>query len=150
MTQRGLSAMPEHRAPKDGLILALNAGSSSLKVSLFRRTDKRAAGSGHDVVDLLLASSITGISSPPASFSFQLASHKQGREMKKEPVDSIKDHTSAFAHFLDHLQNESKIGRESIVYVCHRVVHGGDFYEPVIVDSESYQHIEDLSDLAPL
>lgn len=142
--------MPEHRVPKDGLILAVNAGSSSLKISLFRRTNTRAAQSSLDVVELLVMSSITGISSPPASFSFQLASHKQGREAKKQSLDGIEDHTSAFYYFLDHLQNESKIRRESIVHVCHRVVHGGDFYEPVIIDSESFRHIEDLSDLAPL
>ncbi|TFY59491.1 hypothetical protein EVJ58_g5743 [Rhodofomes roseus] len=142
--------MPEHRAPKDGLILAINAGSSSLKISLYRRTEGHTTSPGHGTVELLLTSSITNISSPPASFTFQLASHKEGREAKKESVDGIKDHAAAFSYFLDHLKSESKIDRESIVHVCHRVVHGGDYYEPVIIDSESYHHIENLSDLAPL
>ncbi|KAH9910938.1 Acetokinase family-domain-containing protein [Fomitopsis serialis] len=121
-----------------------------LKISLYRRADERAESSGQDVVELLLTSSITNISSPTASFTFKLASHNEGREAKKESVDRIKDHAAAFAYFLEHLKNESKIKRESIVHVCHRVVHGGDYFEPVIINSESYQHIENLSDLAPL
>ncbi|KAH9928321.1 Acetokinase family-domain-containing protein [Fomitopsis serialis] len=82
--------MPEHRAPKNGLILAVNAGSSSLKISLYRRADERAESSGQDVVELLLT---------------------EGREAKKESVDGIKDHAAAFAYFLEHLKNESKIER---------------------------------------
>ena len=79
--------MFETPAPKRGLILAVNAGSSSLKISLFRRDGApSSSGSGlpHDVVDLLLTSTITNISAPPALFSFSLASHGEGREAKKE------------------------------------------------------------------
>ncbi|KAJ8468850.1 hypothetical protein ONZ51_g9376 [Trametes cubensis] len=136
-------------APKHGLILAVNAGSSSLKISLFKR-DGASPESPHDIVDLLLTSTITNISQPPASFSFQLASHAEGREAKKEPVKSIKDHASAFQHFLDYLKREASIDRSEIVHICHRVVHGGDYFEPVIITDESYHYIERLSDLAPL
>ncbi|KZT72978.1 acetate kinase [Daedalea quercina L-15889] len=116
--------MSEHRAPKDGLILAVNAGSASLKISLYRRAEKSSSTSRHGVVELLLT----------------------GREAKNVSAEGIKDH----AYFLNHLKNESKIAKGSIVHVCHRVVHGGDYYEPVIIDSESYHYIENLSDLAPL
>jgi len=136
---------------RNGLILAVNAGSSSLKISLFRRNDGSNGQNNQDeVVELLLLSSITNISSPPASFTFSLASHTKGREVKKEPVEKIHDHASAFAHFLDYLKREGNIDRSEIVHVCHRVVHGGDYFEPVVIDSESYHHIEKLSDLAPL
>ncbi|KAI9061055.1 acetate and butyrate kinase [Trametes sanguinea] len=136
-------------APKHGLILAVNAGSSSLKISLFKK-DGASPESPHDVVDLLLTSTITNISQPPASFSFSLASHAEGREAKKEPVKEIKDHASAFQHFLDYLKKEASIDRSEIVHICHRVVHGGDYFEPVIITDESYHYIERLSDLAPL
>lgn len=143
--------MSESRAPRDGLILAINAGSSSLKISLFRRAYHTSEhGKPNDVVDLLLVSSITNISSPPTKFTFSLVSHSQGREAKKEPIDKVHDHASAFAHFLDYLKKESAIDRSAVVHVCHRVVHGGDYFEPVIIDSDSYHHIEKLSDLAPL
>ena len=141
--------MSETPAPKSGLILAVNAGSSSLKISLFRR-DGADAQHPHDVVDLLLTSTITNISPPPAIFSFKLAAHSEGREAKKEPVKDIKDHATAFAHFLDYLKREASIDREQIVHICHRVVHGGSYFKPVVITDESYHHIEHLSDLAPL
>ena len=135
-----------------GLILSVNAGSSSLKISLYRLKSKPGSqdSPSADPVELLLDSSISNISAPPASFTFSLAAHDSGREAKKEPVDSIHDHTTAFAHFLDYLKREASIDRSQIAHVCHRVVHGGDYFEPVIINKESYEHIERLSDLAPL
>ncbi|KAI1797384.1 acetate and butyrate kinase [Ganoderma leucocontextum] len=132
-------------APKSSLVLATNAGSSSLKISLFKH-DGTTPGSSHDALQLLLTSTITNIFAPPARFSFALA----GREAKKESVEGIKDHASAFAHFLDCLKREASIARNQIVHVCHRVVHGGDYLDPVVINEESYHHIERLSDLAPL
>ena len=134
-------------APKSGLILAANAGSSSLKISLFKRDDATPE-STHDVVHHLLTSTISDIFSPPVRFTFTLA----GREAKnlKESVEGIKDHASAFAHFLDCLKREASLDRSQIVHVCHRVVHGGDYFEPVVITEESYHHIEKLSDFAPL
>ncbi|KAL6302328.1 acetate and butyrate kinase [Sparassis latifolia] len=142
---------PAH-TPQSGLILAVNAGSSSLKISLFHRVSDIAPekGSTHDVVSLLLTSNVSNISAPPASFTFSLVSHREGREANKQPVESIKDHATAFSHFLDYLKEEASIDRTEIVHVCHRVVHGGDYLEPVVITEESYHHIETLSDLAPL
>ncbi|KAH9957412.1 hypothetical protein BC827DRAFT_656376 [Russula dissimulans] len=37
-----------------------------------------------------------------------------------------------------------------VSYVWHRVVRGGNFHEPVVIDKETYHYIEQLSDLAPL
>ncbi|KAF7799808.1 hypothetical protein EIP86_011050 [Pleurotus ostreatoroseus] len=147
----------ETPASRSGLILSVNAGSSSLKISLFRLAFSLASlphshGLVKEPVELLLESSITNISAPPALFSFKFTSvaQKRGRESKKEPVKSIHDHSTAFAHFLDYLQQEADIDRSQIVHVCHRVVHGGDYLEPVTITNESYDHIERLSDLAPL
>lgn len=143
--------MSETPAPKDGLILAVNAGSSSLKISLFKRTNSSpTTAHAHNVVELLLTSSITNISAPPALFSFALESHSQGRETKNEEVKTIKDHATAFSHFLDYVKREASIDRSQIVHICHRVVHGGDYFKPVVITDESYHHIERLSDLAPL
>lgn len=143
--------MSEPRAPREGFVLSVNAGSSSLKISLYRNRPQSSSDSiTGDTVELLLSSSITNISAPPASFSFSLAVHQSGREAKREPVDSIHDHSSAFTHFLDYLKGEASIDRSQIVHVCHRVVHGGDYFEPVVITNESYEHIERLSDLAPL
>jgi acetate kinase len=144
--------MPDSSALSKGLILSVNAGSSSLKISLYRLTSQPGSlnSSTADPVELLFVSSITNITAPPASFSFSRAAHESGREAKKEPVGSIHDHSSAFAHFLDYLKREASIDRSEIAHVCHRVVHGGDYFEPVVINKESYEHIEHLSDLAPL
>jgi len=134
-----------------GLILSVNAGSSSLKISLSRLSDESARTEGEpdsEPITLLLTSSISSLSSPPAKFSFDYPSFVKG--VKEEDVPSINDHASAFAHFLDCLKKDASIDRDEIIHVCHRVVHGGDYTDPVIISNESYHHIEKLSDLAPL
>ncbi|SRR5258705_6875233 len=118
------------------LILSANAGSSSLKLSLY-------SGAGRDKLDLVLTSSVSSISSPPAKFSF-------GNDITNETVDSIQNHASAFEYFLEKLQLKGSIDSTRIRYICHRIVHGGDYTQPVEINRASYHHIEQLSDLAPL
>ena len=109
------------------LILAVNAGSSSLKISLYRRN-----------IQLVLLATISNISAPPAIFTFN------GEYI---PGTSITDHSSAFARFLECLDANQ---RSEIRHVCHRVVHGGGMADRVVIDEKSYHHIAALSDLAPL
>lgn len=123
------------------LVLAVNAGSSSLKISLFCRFVDNAANPV-----LLLSSSISSIFAPPAKFSSVALQH---RSMNEE-VDSIHDHASAFTHFLDRLKEEASVDLRDIKHIAHRVVHGGDYTSPVIISEESYHYIKRLSDLAPL
>ncbi|KAH7927913.1 acetate kinase [Leucogyrophana mollusca] len=125
------------------LILSVNAGSSSLKVSLFRCSPN---DSSEPI--LLLSSSTSSISTPPAKFSFTPAA-VDVRPVKDE-VESIHNHASAFKHFLDRLKGEASIERTEIKHVCHRIVHGGDYTDPVVIANESLYHIEKLADLAPL
>ena len=40
--------------------------------------------------------------------------------------------------------------KEDIAIVCHRVVHGGDYETPQIINEDTYHHLEALTDLAPL
>ncbi|KAG5220138.1 Acetokinase family-domain-containing protein [Salix suchowensis] len=143
-----------HDYHPEPLALSVNAGSSSLKISLYA-VHSHEFVLGVDPVALLLTSSISNISAPPARFSFKVANadgivSKQATDVKDEPVDSITDHASAFAHFLDYLKQEANIDRERIQRICHRVVHGGNYSDPVIISDASFHHIERLSDLAPL
>ncbi|KDR79039.1 hypothetical protein GALMADRAFT_244781 [Galerina marginata CBS 339.88] len=134
---------------RQNLVLSVNAGSSSLKISLYAvSSEQHYDRSSVEPVRLLLTSSISSISAPPAKFSFQLASEHQG--IKDAPIDAIKDHATAFSHFLETLQSQASIDEKRVIYICHRVVHGGDYKEPVQITAESYHHIEKLSDLAPL
>ncbi|EIN09768.1 acetate and butyrate kinase, partial [Punctularia strigosozonata HHB-11173 SS5] len=139
-------------AQRQGLILSVNAGSSSLKISLFKPSGSSSSDKD-PVADLLLESSIDDLSSPPARFTLKhedASPSDSSQDVKKEQKDDIKDHASAFSYFLDHLEHESGIKKADIQQVCHRVVHGGDYAEPVTISSETYHHIEKLTDLAPL
>lgn len=40
--------------------------------------------------------------------------------------------------------------KADIGMICHRVVHGGDYDAPQLIDSTTYHHLEALTDLAPL
>ncbi|KAJ8461887.1 hypothetical protein ONZ45_g18131 [Pleurotus djamor] len=136
------------------LALSVNAGSSSLKISLYVVSSHEFV-LGHDPVTLLLTSSISNISAPPAKFSFKIINpdgivNASAANVKDEAVETIEDHATAFSHFLDYLKKEADIDRERIQRICHRVVHGGDYTDPVVISDESYHHIEKLSDLAPL
>ncbi|KAL0580730.1 hypothetical protein V5O48_001288 [Marasmius crinis-equi] len=124
------------------LVLSVNAGSSSLKISLYSITRPYK---DTEPAQLLLTSTISNISSPPASFSFKPTNGTNG--INNASVDSIHDHASAFSHFIHHLQSEQA---DQIVHICHRIVHGGDYHDPVVISDETYHHIETLSDLAPL
>ncbi len=132
------------QAPRSGYILSCNAGSSSLKISLYQIN-----ASPVEPPRLILVSSISSITAPPATFSFERLSSST-RTIKNEVTPSVTDHASGFAHFLDILQTVANIDKTKIVQICHRVVHGGDFLESVVISDETYHHIEKLSDLAPL
>lgn len=133
-----MTALPNRQLM--ALILAVNAGSSSLKISLFNRlTDAR-------IVEEVLKGSITSIQSTPTTFKLS----GKGFDAIKENVDSVSDQSSAFSYFLDAATKNADIDLMQIRYICHRVVHGGDFVEPVKINRKSYLHIEQLSNLAPL
>jgi acetate kinase len=129
-------------------ILSVNAGSSSLKISLYEVCKTE----GENPVTLILSSSITSISSPPAVVSLKHVDAKGGEEnldVSGQPVETITSHEAAFSHFLT-LLNRSTLPTEKITHVCHRVVHGGDFGDPIEIGKEEFERIERLSDLAPL
>lgn len=128
------------------LILSVNAGSSSLKIALYSVENTTSP----DSIQLVLTSSISSISSPPAKFSFHLRSTELTSSSLDEDCDAIHDHASGFSHFLNALKTQASVDNKRVIYICHRVVHGGDYNEPILITQESYDHIERLSDLAPL
>ena len=150
-------------AHRKDLILAVNSGSSSLKISLYRLVSSFNPSSsnpssfplGKEPVELLLVCTISNLSAPPALLSWKPSPHSTpsidfGEPLEDAKVDKVNSHTTAFTYFLEHLQNASGLDKDAIGKVCHRVVHGGDYIDPVVIDAKSYEHIEHLSDLAPL
>lgn len=98
------------------IILSINAGSSSVKVTLFK-----AEG---DKPEKIAAAQISGISSSTAEFTYS----RNDQKVKEELSNSIKSHNDAFQHILESFLNDEELqsvsDRGHIDYACHRVVHG--------------------------
>ena len=125
------------------VILAVNAGSSSLKITLF--TVERVSKSLRKIA----ASEVSGFTAPPAREKYS-----RGSFTRRNDLPGVKLHEDAFQHilesFLDDKDLEEVTNKRDITYACHRVVHGGDYTEDQVVDKDTYHKIESLEDLAPL
>ena len=127
------------------IILAINAGSSSVKVSVYKSDEPSQEPTQ------LAEAQILGLTAPPATLDYKRASKTvcKGRE-----VQGIKSQEDAFDSILEHLADDKDLPeiseRDSITHACHRVVHGGDAPRPHIIDNSTYHHLEQLMDLAPL
>ena len=120
------------------VILVLNAGSSSLKFSVFD-----VANDQHP----LLKGQIEGIGTAPRF----VAKDAQGAEVgaKTWGKGSELDHAGAVAHLIEFLQGQR--GDHKLVAIGHRVVHGGlKFTQAVRASPEVVAELATLSPLAPL
>ena len=127
------------------IILAINAGSSSVKVSVYRSED-----ASKPPVQLAEAQ-ISGLTAPPATLDYKRAAKSI---CKGQEVEGVGSQESAFEAILDHLTGDHDLqdisDRDSITHACHRVVHGGDAPTAHVIDSATYHRLEELMDLAPL
>jgi acetate kinase len=119
-------------------ILVLNAGSSSIKFSVFETATNRS----------LLAGAHGQVEGIGLSLHLEVADAR-GRRLADQSV-SGKDHQRAIAviheWFADHVGSEAGFDG-----VGHRVVHGGTVYsEPVLIDQQVMAQLEELVPLAPL
>ncbi|WPH03128.1 Hypothetical protein R9X50_00600300 [Acrodontium crateriforme] len=125
------------------IILAVNAGSSSVKVSVF-------ATSEQDQPKQLAVIQIAGLTAPPAKLTY----NRGDEQIKNREVPDVKSAQDAYEHILQHLTSDSGLPElshaDDITFACHRVVHGGDYDKPARIDKETYHRLEELSDLAPL
>lgn len=138
------------------LILAINAGSSSVKLSLYSSAPPPDSGEA-PAPDLVLESSISNLNSPPAVFKYTHASSSSSSSssnVDSKELPDVKSQEEAFEHFLDFLSSDSELkqadGGEDIAFACHRIVHGGDYDKPVELGQESLEYLDELTDLAPL
>ena len=124
------------------LILSINAGSSSLKCSLYQEQDRK---------DLrrLANAEISAINQPPAKLKYSRGSYKHEADLS-----NVDDHRAAFENVLEAFLHDKEVpevgSKEDIHYACHRVVQGGNFEEDQLITKETFHKIEALSDLAPL
>lgn len=133
------------------IILSVNAGSSSIKYSIYEKTSP-------EEVILIVNASISGLTAPPSKFSYALydLSSKQIEKSSDNHVNAS-SHEDAFKHFIEFLKSGN--GRQSrtqvldlkrVSVVCHRIVHGGPEPKPLIITKDRLRHLDTLSDLAPL
>jgi acetate kinase len=117
-------------------VLAINAGSSSLKFQLFSMPEETVIAKG--IVERI-------------GFKDAIFSINFGGEKAKN-VLSIPDHKMAVELLLEKLRSLGIIGSyNEIEGIGHRVVHGGEtFSDSVLITDEVIRQIEDLADLAPL
>ncbi|KAK9458781.1 Acetokinase family-domain-containing protein [Lipomyces oligophaga] len=127
------------------LILCLNAGSSSVKFSLFKY---------HPSVPLILSGQISGITAKSQFYDFTLFDEEgKIKEKVKQQQVSCPEHDSAFKFLIQRLQasTENIINSLDDIYLaCHRVVHGGANSKPLVIDDSVDHELAMLSDLAPL
>ncbi len=117
-------------------IMSINAGSSSLKFSLFEM----------DTEEVLISGLFERIGIEGSMYTIKY----QGNKIKEEV--ELKDHGDAVKILLDKLISLKVISSlEEINGIGHRVVHGGANYtKSVMVTSKVAEDILKLSDLAPL
>lgn len=118
------------------IVLAINAGSSSLKFQLIQMPDEVVSAKGL-VERIGLKESI-----------FQMEVNGK----REKTVGDIPNHAVAVKMLLDALKSSGVItSLDEINTVGHRVVHGGEhFSDSVIITEEVIQRIEAVSELAPL
>ncbi|TKC15800.1 acetate kinase [Robertmurraya kyonggiensis] len=117
-------------------VIAINAGSSSLKFQLFEMPSE----------DVITKGLIERIGLKDSIFTISVNGEK-----KTETTD-IPNHSVAVKMLLDKLTNEGIIkSLDEIEGIGHRVVHGGEeFADSVLITEDVLQKIEALSELAPL
>ncbi|MCC6076634.1 acetate/propionate family kinase [Pseudomonas sp. GCM10022188] len=119
------------------VILVLNAGSSSLKFSLY------ADGAGDP--ELRLHGQIEDIRGTPHF----IARDEQGTLLAEQRWNEPLEQSGAALHLVEFLRSLHK--RFELVAVGHRVVHGGEeFSAPVRVDAATLDRLARFSPLAPL
>lgn len=117
-------------------VLAINAGSSSLKFQLFEMPEEKVLTSG--VVERI------GLDN--GVFNIKYNGKKDSQTL------DIKDHNVAAELVLQALVDNKIVNSlEEIVAVGHRVVHGGEYFsESVLTTEENVKRVDELGELAPL
>ena len=119
-------------------VLVLNAGSSSLKFSVFLN---------QDLPRPVLRGQIEGLNARPR---FVARNDSAVLSEKQWPPETQLGHSGAI-DFLLSWARAGALGGHRIIAVGHRVVHGGaKFTEPVLIDQQTLTTLENLAPLAPL
>ncbi len=116
--------------------LIVNAGSSSLKFTLYEMPEAKVIVNGY----------VEKIGKDDSFYTLKFGEEKQ------EKRKAISNHSQAVATMLDELLENNFIGDiTDIKGVGHRVLHGGEIYSTsVLIDDEVLENIKSLTKLGPL
>lgn len=118
--------------------VSLNAGSSSLKFSIFVENDGALALSSHGEIE--------DLGEPQPRF---VARDASGAVLHRQAFASGADHEAVLGMLLGWI--DGHLGRGRLAAVGHRVVHGGNLFAgPVVVDDDVIGKLARLAPLAPL
>lgn len=154
------------------IILSINAGSSSVKISVYTVESKGASPSQ------LAEAQISGLTAPPPKLTYTRGSDTvcKNTEVTAGSSDGLPDGLSltllsspssgkpsgqqltqddAFQALLSLFISDGALPElsspESVSIAAHRIVHGGEYSaRPRLVTPATLHHLEELSDLAPL
>lgn len=117
-------------------VLAINAGSSSLKFQMYEMPEEKE----------LISGLFERIGIKDSCYSIKV----NGQKIKKEVV--LSNHEDAVKYLIEELLNNNIVSSlDEIEAIGHRVVHGGDKYaETVVITDEVLKDIESFYPLAPL
>ncbi|KHN98517.1 acetate kinase [Metarhizium album ARSEF 1941] len=127
------------------IILSINAGSSSVKISAY-------LGERNGNLRRIAEAQVSGLTAPPAKLKYS----RYGKTVaNNQPAgQQIEGQDGAFSVLLDTLINDSDLeeitSKDDLAIACHRIVHGGDYTESRTITQDTYHQLEKLSDLAPL
>ncbi|WP_372809269.1 acetate/propionate family kinase [Litorivivens sp.] len=117
-------------------ILALNAGSSSLKFALFDMAVEDCR---------LVKAEFENFKDGHCVLHFRLGGENSDEQIRSEPLASIEEAIQCVPTLLQ------EWGYSQIDAIGHRVIHGGErFTKATLIDSEVLQYIQSCTPLAPL
>ena len=117
-------------------IIAINAGSSSLKFQLLQMPEEEIIAKG--LIERI------GLKDP----IFSMTTNGEKIELI-QPIQNHQDAVKILLHML--IEQKAVSSLNDIDGIGHRLVHGGeDFSDSVLITEEAIAHFEKLSDLAPL
>jgi acetate kinase len=128
------------------ILLSVNAGSSSVKISVYEASLSQEPQE-------IAETQIDGLTAPPPQLTYTRGTQSICKDKKLEG-ERIASQIDAFKYMLEQLIADKDFSainkKEDIAIVCHRVVHGGDYEIPQVINEDTYHHLEALTDLAPL
>lgn len=124
---------------RDECVLVVNAGSSSLKFTVYQNLQA-------DSADVAAAGQIEGIGTAPRFTARNGAGEKLADQRLDDTVQDVRGALDSLALWL-----RLRFGGTHVLGVGHRVVHGGSqYHQPTIVTTNVMHDLRTLAPLAPL